>query len=112
LILPVWINFHELVIPGGIIFLGWISCPWAGMSLRKPHSSGGFLVYEEFPAESLFIPWKASVGSPRTKNPPDGNKSRIPYSEGSLLHKHNFLKFKHKNIIKKKNKHDPALLRP
>jgi hypothetical protein len=65
----------------------------------------------EFPAESLFIPWRASVGSPRTKNPPDDNKSRIPYSEGSLLRKHNFLKFKHENVIKMKNKPDLALLR-
>jgi hypothetical protein len=35
-----------------------------------------------------------------TKNPPDGNKSRIPDSEGSLPRKHNFLKFKHENVIK------------
>jgi hypothetical protein len=40
------------------------------------------------------------------------NKSRIPYSEGSLPGQHNFLKFKHENIIKMKNKPDPALLRP
>jgi hypothetical protein len=52
------------------------------------------------------------VRSPRTKNPLDGNKSRIPYSEGSFPHKHNFLKFKHENVIQMKNKHDPALLRP
>jgi hypothetical protein len=65
-----------------------------------------------FLAESLFIPWRASVGSPQTKNPPDGNKSRIPYLEGSLPLRHNFLKFKHENIIRMKNKPDPALLRP
>jgi hypothetical protein len=65
-----------------------------------------------FPAESLFIPWMASVGSPQTKNAPDGNKSRIPYSEGSLPPKHNFLKLKHENVIKMKNKPDPDLLRP
>jgi hypothetical protein len=65
-----------------------------------------------FPAESLFIPWRASVGSPRKKNPPDGNNSRIPYSEGSLPPMHNFLKFKHENVIKMKNKPDLALLRP
>jgi hypothetical protein len=53
-----------------------------------------------------------SVGSPRTKNPLDGNKFRTPYSEGSLPHKHNFLKFKHENVIKMKNKPDSALLRP
>jgi hypothetical protein len=50
----------------------------------------------QFPAESLFIPWRASVGSPRTKNPLDGNNSRIPYTKGSLPP--NFLK--HENIIK------------
>jgi hypothetical protein len=31
---------------------------------------------------------------------------------GSLPHNHNFLKFIHKNIIKMKNKPDPALLQP
>jgi hypothetical protein len=46
------------------------------------------------------------------KNPPDSNKSRIPYSEGSLPRKHNFLKFKQENAIKIKNKPDPAPLRP
>jgi hypothetical protein len=61
---------------------------------------------------SLFIPWRASVGSPQTINPPEGNNSRIPYSEGSLPPKHNFLKFKHENFIKMKNKLDPALLSP
>jgi hypothetical protein len=66
----------------------------------------------KFQAESLFIPWRASVGSPRTKNPPDGNNSRIPYSEGYLPPKHNCLKFKHENVIKMKNKPDPAILRP
>jgi hypothetical protein len=35
-----------------------------------------------------------------------------PYSEGSLPHKHNFLKFKHENVIKMKNKPDPAPFRP
>jgi hypothetical protein len=52
---------------------------------------------------------RASVGSPRTKNPPDGNKFRILYSEGSFPHKDNFLKFKHENVIKMKNKPGPAL---
>jgi hypothetical protein len=33
-------------------------------------------LYYNFPAELLFIPWRASLGSPRKKNPPD--KSRIP----------------------------------
>jgi hypothetical protein len=38
--------------------------------------------------------------------------SRIPYSEGSLPRKHNFLKFKHENVIKMKNKPVPSLLGP
>jgi hypothetical protein len=46
------------------------------------------------------------------KNPPDGNKSRISYSEGFLPHKPNFLKLKHENVMKMKKKPDPALLRP
>jgi hypothetical protein len=46
------------------------------------------------------------------KNPPDGNDSRIPYSEGSLRRKDNFLKLKHENVIKMKNKPYPAQLRP
>jgi hypothetical protein len=54
----------------------------------------------------------ASVGAPHSKSPPDGNNSRIPDSEGSLPHKHNFLKFKHENVFKMKNKSAPALLRP
>jgi hypothetical protein len=128
----------------------------------ESHSSGGFLVPELvipggkpiltvdstsmswwFPADSLFIPWRASVGSPRTKlfqwipRLWSGNsrqnhyfsrggrvlairgrkilrmvKSRIPSSEGSLQRKHNFLKLKHENAIKMKNKPYPALLRP
>jgi hypothetical protein len=72
------------------------------LAVRGRHSSGGFLVYE------LVVPG-ASVGSPRKKNPPDGNKSGIPYSEGSLPSKHNFLIFKHENIIKLKNKPDLAI---
>jgi hypothetical protein len=32
--------------------------------------------------------------------------------EGSLPRKHNFFKLKHENVIKMKNKPDPALLRP
>jgi hypothetical protein len=38
----------------------------------------------QFLAELLIILWRASVGSPHKENPPDGNKSRIPYYEGSL----------------------------
>jgi hypothetical protein len=83
------------------------------LTVHGRNSYGGFQVYElVIPAESLFIPWRASVGRPRTKNPLDGKKSRIPYSEGSLSRKHNILKFKHENVIKMKNKPDPALLQP
>jgi hypothetical protein len=67
-ILPAWIRVNKLVIPGGIPFLGWIYCPWTSNSQRKTHSYGGFYVYEQvIPADSLFIPWRASVGSPLMK---------------------------------------------
>jgi hypothetical protein len=113
LILPAWIRVNKLVIPGGIPFLGLIYYPWTVNSRRKTYSYGGFHVYELvipgsftiYPVEgecwqsadeilpvSLFLPWRASVSSPRTKNPPEGNNSRIPYSEGSIPRKHNFLK--------------------
>jgi hypothetical protein len=46
LILPARIRVNKLVIPGGIPFFGWISCPWAGNSRRKTLSYGGFHVYE------------------------------------------------------------------
>jgi hypothetical protein len=71
LILPAWMWVNKLVIPGGIPFLGWIPCLWAGNSRQNPHL---------FPAESPFIPCSVSVGSSRSKRPPDGNESRIPYS--------------------------------
>jgi hypothetical protein len=77
------------------------------LAVRGRDSSGGFLVYE------LVIPCGVQLfGSPRTKNPTDGKKSRINYSEGSLPHMHNFLKIKHENVIKMKNKPYPALLQP
>jgi hypothetical protein len=83
------------------------------IAVRGRNSSSGFLVYElVIPSKITIYPWRASVGSLGMKNPPDGNKSRIPYSEGSLLRKHNFFKFKNENVIKMKNKPDPALLRP
>jgi hypothetical protein len=72
-------------------------------------SSGGFLVNKLvitgriiiYPmegecwqsADKILPVDSSSVGSPRTKNPPDCNKSRIPYVEGSLPHKQIFLKF-------------------
>jgi hypothetical protein len=46
------------------------------------------------------------------KNLLDSTNSRIPQAEGSLQHKHNFLKIRHENVIQMKNKPDPALLRP
>jgi hypothetical protein len=81
----------------------------------ESYSSGGIFVPElvipggnpiltPFPEELLFIPWRASVGSPLMKNPPDGKKFKIPYYEGSLPHKKIFLKFKLENVIKMKNK--------
>jgi hypothetical protein len=54
--------------------------------------------------------WCASVGTLRSTSPTDGNKSRIPYPDGSLPPQNNFKKFKPKNIIEMKNKPDPALL--
>jgi hypothetical protein len=43
------------------------------------------------------------VGSPRTKNPPYGNKSRIPYSEGSLPRKKNSWSVKYATLLKEKS---------
>jgi hypothetical protein len=51
----------------------------------------------------------ANVGISRTKNPPDGNNYRIPYSVGFLL-KQIFSRFKYEKVIKVKNKPDRALL--
>jgi hypothetical protein len=79
------------------------------LAVRGRDSPRGFLVYELEISGRITI---YSVGSPRMKNPPDGNNSRIPYSEKFLPHKQNFLKFKHENVIKMKNKPDPAILRP
>jgi hypothetical protein len=78
----------ELVIPGRItIYPVECKCWQSADEILLVHSSPMSWL---FPAESLFILWRASVGSPRTKNLLDGNNSRIPYSEGSLPHKHNF----------------------
>jgi hypothetical protein len=83
------------------------------LAVHGRNSSDGFFIYEQVvPSRITIYPWRASVGSLRMKNPPDGNKFRIPYLEGSLPHKHNFFKFKHENIIKMINKPDPALLQP
>jgi hypothetical protein len=48
----------------------------------------------------------------KIKNLPISNNSRIINSKGSLPHNTNFLKFKHENVIKMKNKPDPALCGP
>jgi hypothetical protein len=101
---------NKLVIPSRITIYPMEGECWQSADKILPVDSSSMSWL--FPAESLFFPGRASVGSPRTKNSPDDNKSRIPYSERSLPHKHNFLKFKHENIIKMKNKPDPALLRP
>jgi hypothetical protein len=83
------------------------------LAVRGRNSSGGSLFFElVIPGRITISPVEGSVGSPRTKNPLNGNYSRIPYSKGSLPRKHNFLKLKHGNIIKMKNKPYPALLRP
>jgi hypothetical protein len=83
------------------------------LAVRRQNSSGAFLVSElVIPGRITIYPVEGEFGSLRTKNIPDGNNSRIPYSEGSLPHKHNFLKIEHENVIKMKNKPDPAILRP
>jgi hypothetical protein len=83
------------------------------LAVRGQDSSGRFIVNElVIPGRITIYPMEGECWQSADKNPPDGNKSRIPYSEGSLPQKHNFLKFKHENVIKMKNKPDPALLRP
>jgi hypothetical protein len=81
------------------------------LAVCERNSSGGFLVYELvviMPNHYLSRGGRL-LAAREQKILLDGNKSRIPYSEGSLSHKHNFLKFKHENVIKMKNKPDPAL---
>jgi hypothetical protein len=83
------------------------------LAVHGQYSSGIFLVNKLIILGRITIyPMEGECWQSADKNLPDGNKSRIPYSEGSLLHKHNFLKFKHENVIKMKNKPDPAPLRP
>jgi hypothetical protein len=103
-------HVYELVIPGRFTIYPVEGECWQSADEILPVDSSSLSWW--FPAESLFLLWRASVGSPRSKNPLDGNNSRIPYSEGSLPRKHNFLKLKHENVIKMKNKPHLALLWP
>jgi hypothetical protein len=49
------------------------------LAVRRQDSSGGFLVNKlVIPGRITIYPMEGSVGSPRMKNPPDGNRSRIP----------------------------------
>jgi hypothetical protein len=81
------------------------------LAVRGQDSSGRFLINElVIPGRINIYPMEGECWRPWTKNPPYSNKSMIPYWEGSIPHKHNFLKFKHENVIKMKNKPDPALL--
>jgi hypothetical protein len=50
-----------------------------------------------------------TVRSKCTENPANGNNSRISSSKSSILPMATFLKFEYENLIKLKNKPDPAL---
>jgi hypothetical protein len=67
---------------------------------------GRITIYPIFTADCHNRGKWASVGISWTNNLPNGNNSRIPYSEGQSI----FFKFKFKNVDKMKNKPDPALL--
>jgi hypothetical protein len=83
------------------------------LAVRGRNSIGGFLVFElVIPGRITISPVEGECWQSAYENPPDGNNSRIPYWEGSLPRKHNFLKLKHENVIKMKNKPYPALSRP
>jgi hypothetical protein len=57
-------------------------------------SPNRFLVNElVIPGRITIYPMDSKCWQSAAKYPPDGNKSRIPYSEGSIPHKHSFLKF-------------------
>jgi hypothetical protein len=71
------------------------------LAVRGQDSSGRFLVNKlVIPGRIIIYPMEAECWQSAEKNPPNDNKSRIPYSEGSLPHKHIFLKFEHENVIK------------
>jgi hypothetical protein len=81
------------------------------LAVRGRNFYGGFHVYElVIPGGITIYPVEGECWQSADKILPDGNKFRIPYSEGSLPRKHNFLKFKHENVIKIKNKPYPSLL--
>jgi hypothetical protein len=83
------------------------------LAVRGRNSSGGFLVFElVIPGRITISPVEGECWQSADEKSPDGNNSRLPYSEGSLPRKHNFLKLKHGNVIKMKIKPYPALLRP
>jgi hypothetical protein len=63
---------------------------------------------EEWNSAGITSSW-TWIQTGKIKNLPNSNNSRIINSKGSLPHKTNFLKFKHGNVIKMKNKPDPAL---
>jgi hypothetical protein len=81
---------YELVIPS-IITIMEGKCWQSGDEILPVDSLS---MSWKFQAESLFNQWRGSCGSPQMKNPPDGNKSRVPYYKGSLPKKNIFLKSK------------------
>jgi hypothetical protein len=75
------------------------------LAVHGQNSSGRFLVYElVIPSRITTYPMEGECWQSADRNPPDDYNFRIPYSEGSLPPKHNFLKFRHENDIKMKNK--------
>jgi hypothetical protein len=73
------------------------------LAVHGRNSSGAFLIYElVIPARITIYPVEGECWQSADKNLPVGNNSRIPSSEGSLPHKHNFFKIKHENVIKMK----------
>jgi hypothetical protein len=64
-------------------------------------SSGRLLVNElVIPGRITIYATEGECWQSADKNPQDGNKSMIPYSEGSLPHKHNFLNLKIETSLK------------
>jgi hypothetical protein len=117
---------HEVVIPSRFPIYPMLCECW---HIAFQTSSG----LEQF--QDSLLPCSASVGTSPSKRPPGGNASRIPYSRVVRVLAHRilkvlrmltitgyltwkdlyllsilFLKFKHENVRKMKNKPDPALL--
>jgi hypothetical protein len=70
------------------------------LAVREQNFSGRFLVYElVIPGRITIYPVEGECWQLADEIPLDGNKSSIPYSEGSLPHKNKFVKFKHKDVI-------------